>query len=138
MFWVWQNQMLLTQLPNRRSQDSLTRSSTPVCGIRDIKTKNSLPCSHYVLVHHAAFHHKAYIFKYAHILQRVGGDGDDVSVLPCLDGAYIFCATNQVCSAGCGGVDSLCRSQPELDHIEELFGVVAVRINSRIGAEGRF
>src|SRR5437016_2075401 len=89
--------------------------------------KNSLPCNH-VLVNHTTLHHKAYVFQCAHILQRIGGDGDDVCVLPCLDCAYILCATNQVGSAGCGRMDSLCRGEAKLDHIEELFGVVTVRI----------
>ena len=69
------------------------------------------------------------------ILQRVGGHGDQVGKLACLDAAYVLGPSNQIsgvagCSANCLGW-----SHAELHHVEKLFAIVAMRINTGIGAK---
>src|SRR5579862_3194557 len=89
-----------------------------------------------IFVYHAAFHHKSDILQCTDVLQGIGGDGNDVSVLPCFDAAHVLCASDQVGGAGGGSADGLGGGHSELDHVEKLFGVVSVRINAGIRAKG--
>src|SRR5258708_5105292 len=83
----------------------------------------------------AALHDKSYILQGAHVSQRIAGHGNDVGVLAWLDCAYVLGAPDQVGSATGRRANRLHRRHAKLHHVEELLGVVAMRIDSSVGAE---
>ena len=70
----------------------------------------------------------------------VGGgvvlDGDEVGESPRLDAPHAVRPAKQIRGIDSGGLEGLHRRQAVLHHVGKLFGVVAVRVDARVGTEG--
>ena len=71
-------------------------------------------------------------------LEGVFFDGDEVGVVAGGEDAYIGGAADEVGGVAGGGLDGLGWRHAVHDHVVELLGVVAVGVDSGVGAEGHF
>src|SRR5437867_2851785 len=110
----------------RPAAESLGNSST--CG-------RALPGG-IVPDHAPALHDEVRPLEQAHVLERVARAGDQVRVVTLLDCADAIGPAQQLRGDGRGRPDRIERSHPILDHVAELAGVLAVRVDAAVGPEG--
>ena len=101
-----------------------------------IENTRRLFCREVIAGNGAALQDEFYIFEDGRVFERIAVDGDDVGEI-----SGFNCAGFHADEIGCvdgGGLDSVDRLHAPLDHFAELFGVVPVRVDSRIRAKCHF
>ena len=83
----------------------------------------------------AGFHDEFHGLQDVDVGERVAGDGDEVGEVAGFEGADFVSPAKEICGVDCGGLDSVERLHAPLGHFGELLGVVAVRIDTSVGAE---
>src|ERR1700730_492819 len=81
-------------------------------------------------------HDEFYGFERANIGGGVAGDRNDMGVVAGLDGSDLLGPADDVGGFDGGSLNGVDRLHAEFDHLGELLGVVPVRINTCVGAEG--
>src|ERR1700730_10488928 len=100
-------------------------------GVRD----RLLPAE-FVADERTALHYEFHGFENVDIGGRVASDRDDVGVAARLDQSDFIGLADEVSGFDRGGLNGVDRFHAPLHHFGELFGVIAVRIDSGVCAEG--
>ena len=90
------------------------------------------------LINHPFFHHKENVFQGVDVLQWISGNGDDVREFSFFERADAGRLIEQFRCANSGRLDRLEGGESEGDQLGELAGILSVRVNAGVGAEGNF